>query len=86
MPEPKDYYRTLQVDPSAEPEIVKAAYKRLALKYHPGTNSSSEAQERMREINEAYRILRDPANRAEYDKNRGSRTSLGGGETQTKPQ
>jgi formylglycine-generating enzyme required for sulfatase activity len=67
MPE-KNYYKILQIDPSAEPEIVQAAYKRLALKYHPDTNPSLDATRRMQEINEAYEVLRDPTRRADFDR------------------
>lgn len=63
----KDYYQILQVDPSAEPEVIAAAYKRLSLKYHPDKNPSPQATLRMQEINEAYRVLSDPALRARYD-------------------
>jgi curved DNA-binding protein CbpA len=63
----KNYYKILQVDPTAEPEVIAAAYKRLSIKYHPDTNRSSDANRRMQEINEAYQILKDPASRAHYD-------------------
>ena len=63
----KNYYKILQVDPSAEPEVISAAYKRLSIKYHPDTNCSADANRRMQEINEAYQILKDPATRAHYD-------------------
>lgn len=63
----KNYYRVLQIDPSADPEVISAAYKRLSLKYHPDTNRSVDANQRMQEINEAYRVLSDPAKRAHYD-------------------
>src|SRR5512135_2185429 len=62
-----DYYKILQVDPSAEDEVIKAAYKRLALKYHPDTNKSPDASQRMKEINEAYQVLSNPTKRASYD-------------------
>jgi curved DNA-binding protein CbpA len=65
-----DYYRILQVDPAADPEVITAAYRRLAVKYHPDTNSSEEALPRMQRINEAYSILSDPAQRAVYDRSR----------------
>ncbi|GEM_PF-6863011 len=70
----KDYYKILQVDPSAESEVIEAAYKRLALKYHPDHNKSPNANERMGEIIEAYQVLRDPARRAQYDSQRASWT------------
>jgi curved DNA-binding protein CbpA len=67
MPENKHYYRTLQVDPAAEPEVITAAYKRLALKYHPDSNKSPDSLRRMQEINEAYEILSDPVKRESYN-------------------
>lgn len=62
-----DYYEILQVSPRAEPEIIEAAYRRLALKYHPDTNQTASATERMKWINQAYTLLSDPAQRAQYD-------------------
>ena len=47
----KDYYQILQVHPSAEPEVVKAAYDRLARKYHPDVNKETSAPQRMKDIN-----------------------------------
>lgn len=67
MPKLKNYYKILQIDPSAEQEVVEAAYRRLARKYHPDTNQSSNATQRMQEINEAYEILKDQVKRARYD-------------------
>ena len=64
-----DYYEILQVHVNAEPEIIKAAYKRLTTKYHPDVNKNSEAEEMMKRINTAYSVLSDPARRAEYDQN-----------------
>jgi len=63
----KNIYQILQVDPNAEPEVIQAAYKKLSLKYHPDINKSQDAVRRMQELNEAYRILRNPALREEYD-------------------
>ena len=65
---PKDYYKILQIDPSAEPEVIEAAYKRLSHKYHPDKNPNPEAQEKMKDINKAYEILKDPKKRKKYDK------------------
>ena len=62
----KDYYKTLQVDQEAEPEIIKGAFERLARKYHPDLNSNSDATQRMTEINEAYGILGDAEKRKNY--------------------
>jgi DnaJ-domain-containing protein 1 len=52
----KNPYDVLQVSPTAEPEIIEAAYKSLARKYHPDSKASSASEERMREINWAYSI------------------------------
>ena len=64
----KDPYEILQVSKNAEPEIIKAAYKRLAQMYHPDINASQSAQERIREINWAYGILSDPEKKLRWDK------------------
>ena len=64
-----NYYRILQVDPSAEPEVIDGAYRRLAKKYHPDTRETNEiSSERMQLINEAYEVLIDPDRRAQYDR------------------
>ena len=70
----EDLYRVLQVDPSADPDVIAAAYKRLALRYHPDRNRGDPAAElHIRRINEAYRILGKPDLRAEYDARSGAR-------------
>ena len=66
----EDYYKTLQVDPSADQEVIEAANKRLARKYHPDMNKSPGATFRMQEINVAYEVLRNPTKRAQYDRGR----------------
>ncbi len=63
-----NYYRILQVDPEAEPEIIEAAYRRLVRMYHPDLNNSADATTRMQDINAAYDILGDPTRRAQYDR------------------
>ncbi len=63
-----DPYKVLQVDPDAEPEVVRAAYRALALKYHPDIGTGS--QDRMAALNQAWGILRDAAARAAYDASR----------------
>jgi len=55
----KDYYQILQIDPSAEPEVIRAAHDKLSLKYHPDHNKDPMANQRMKDINEAYEILGD---------------------------
>src|SRR3990172_6489620 len=65
-----DHYKVLQVDPEAEAEVVQAAYRRLARKYHPDVAESPEAAARMAAINAAWAVLKDPARRAAYDTQR----------------
>ncbi len=61
-----DYYRILQVHPAAEPEVIQAAYRRLARKYHPDVGYDQE--DLMQAINEAYEVLSDGDRRAQYDR------------------
>lgn len=65
----QDYYKILQIDQSAEIEVVKAAYGKLAFKYHPDRNSSSNATGQMILLNEAFDIISNPVKRAVYDAN-----------------
>lgn len=65
-----DYYRILQVDPQAEPEIVTAAFRVLARRLHPDRDLTGVHEVRMAEINRAYAVLRDPAKRKQYDAER----------------
>jgi hypothetical protein len=60
-------YQILQVDPAADPEVIEAAFRRLALKYHPDKSTDPNAAARMRELLEAKAILADPARRRAYD-------------------
>ncbi len=62
----EDYYEILQVHPLAEPEVVEAAYRKLAQKYHPDVNKGACA-EKMQKINEAHDILGNSPSRKEYD-------------------
>ena len=62
----KDYYKILQVHPSAEQEVVKAAHDRLARKYHPDVNKEPIAHERMKDINEGFEILSNLEKRQRY--------------------
>ncbi len=64
----KDYYKILGVSRNASQEEIKKAYRRLALKYHPDRNKGNkEAEEKFKEINEAYAVLSDPEKRRQYD-------------------
>ena len=65
-----DPYKTLQVDPEAEDEVIEAAYRRLARKYHPDVAPGPDAQDRMVRINQAWEVLRDPSRRAAVDRAR----------------
>lgn len=65
-----DRYAILQVDAAAEPEVVEAAYKRLAQKYHPDVNADPDATAIMQRLNEAYEVLSDPKKRSAYDRQR----------------
>jgi curved DNA-binding protein CbpA len=75
----EDYYEILQVSPSAEPEVIEAAYKKLAQKYHPDVNKSPTAPEKMKKINAAHDVLGDPVQRkryhAEWLQRKGEKTS-----------
>ncbi|MCS7236196.1 MAG: molecular chaperone DnaJ [Armatimonadota bacterium] len=65
----RDYYEILNVPPDASLEEIKAAYRRLAREYHPDVRKDDPlAEERFKEINEAYQVLSDPQKRAEYDR------------------
>ena len=64
----RDYYEILGVPKNASPDDLKAAFRRLARQYHPDVNKASDAEERFKEINEAYAILSDQDKRAAYDR------------------
>ena len=64
-----DYYAVLDVPRTASDDDIKKSYRKLAMKYHPDRNNGSkEAEERFKEITEAYDVLRDPQKRAAYDR------------------
>src|SRR5512147_3159669 len=65
-----DAYKVLQVDPEAEAEVIQAAYRRLARKYHPDLAADPEAAARMTTINRAWALVGTPAARAAYDHSR----------------
>ncbi|MGM9650384.1 MAG: molecular chaperone DnaJ [Faecousia sp.] len=63
----RDYYEVLGVEKNAAEDQIKKAYRKLAAKYHPDVNHEADAEERFKEINEAYEVLSDPDKRARYD-------------------
>ncbi|MEA1944481.1 MAG: molecular chaperone DnaJ [Euryarchaeota archaeon] len=68
MPQKKDYYEILGVRKDADPKEIKKAYRKLAMKYHPDRNPSPSAEEKFKEISEAYGVLSDSEKRAQYDR------------------
>lgn len=64
---PKDYYEILGVPKTASIDQIKKAYRELALKYHPDRNKDKGAEEKFKEINEAYAVLGDDQKRRQYD-------------------
>ena len=80
----KDYYQILGVDKNATDDDIKKAYRRMALKYHPDKNKTPGAEERFKEVAEAYEILSHAEKRSMFDKfgeeglRRGSGTGASG--------
>ena len=65
-----DYYAILGVDSSADEAAIRLAYRKLMRRYHPDVNRAEEAAEQAQSINEAYACLKDPDERAAYDRQR----------------
>jgi curved DNA-binding protein CbpA len=65
-----DPYAVLQVVPTAEQEVIHAAFRALALKYHPDRDATRRAREKMADLNRAYALLRDERSRAAHDRSR----------------
>ena len=64
----RDYYEILGVSRNARPDELKSAFRRLARQYHPDVNDSPDAEEKFKELNEAYAVLSDEQRRAAYDR------------------
>ena len=73
MQETQDLYQILEVNPTADRDSILAAYKTLALTYHPDRNAAADAGRLMARLNQAFEILGAPASRAAYDRERASR-------------
>jgi molecular chaperone DnaJ len=67
MAEKRDYYEVLGVAKNASKDQIKDAYRKLAMQFHPDRNKSPEAEERFKEISEAYAVLSDDQKRQQYD-------------------
>ncbi|MHB1515237.1 MAG: DnaJ C-terminal domain-containing protein [Acidiferrobacteraceae bacterium] len=63
----KDYYQIMGLERGAGADDIKRAYRRLARKYHPDVSKEPDAEERFKEVGEAYEVLKDPEKRAAYD-------------------
>lgn len=64
----KDFYKTLGISKTANDDEIKKAYKKLALKYHPDKNKETNAEDRFKEISQAYEVLSDKDKRSNYDR------------------
>lgn len=66
-PQGKDFYKILGITHESNEDEIKKAYRKLALKFHPDKNSDPDAEDKFKEIAEAYEVLTDPQKRSVYD-------------------
>ena len=77
----RDYYEVLGIDRGADDAAIKKAYRAMAKKYHPDVNpGDKEAEEKFKDVNEAYSVLSDPQKRARYDQFGHEDPAAGGGQ------
>ncbi|MCY7731365.1 DnaJ domain-containing protein, partial [Aerococcus urinaeequi] len=67
MAEKRDYYEVLGVSKTASKDEIKKAYRKLSKKYHPDINKEADAEDKFKEISDAYEVLSDEQKRAAYD-------------------
>ena len=63
----KDYYKILGIERNADADTIKASYRKMARKYHPDVSKEKDAEDRFKDLQEAYEVLKDPEKRAAYD-------------------
>lgn len=80
MADKRDYYEVLEVPRTASTDDIKKAYRKLARKYHPDINRDADAEDRFKEVNEAYEVLSDTDQRAAYDRYGHAAFNGGGGD------
>lgn len=81
----KDYYDILGVDPKADQDAIRRAYRKLARKYHPDVSKEADAESRFKDVSEAYEVLNDPEKRAAYDRLRAQPRGARGGDWRPPP-